>query len=113
MSEAISTLGASTLLSLFIMMIASPKHFFKTVDQIVLNEPDTDFAVEVVNPLAVLPPSDNDFLIDEERLKKFDQVIRNTRNKEAKRMWTLKREQYLRQMRWKQYVSLGKASERF
>lgn len=112
MGETLSMVGTSTVLSLFVMMIASPKHFFKTVDQIVLNEPDTDFAVEVVNPLAVLPPSDNDFLIDTERLKKFDQVIKQTKNKEAKRLWSLKREQYLRQMRWKQYVSLGKASER-
>jgi hypothetical protein len=115
MGEAINLLGSTTLLSLFVMMIVSPKTFFVTVDQIIRNKVSADeIEVEVVNPLAITHTSlsvnaVNDF---EKRIKLFDSAIKKTKNKQSQRIWKLKREQYLRHVRWQTLVENSGATER-
>ncbi len=114
MGETISLLGSTTLLSLFLMMIVSPKTFFVTVDQIIRNNVSADeIEVEVVNPLAISQNQFNDLDVNdfEKRIKLFDSVIKKTKNTESQRIWKLKREQYLRHVRWQNLIQTSGATE--
>lgn len=114
MGEAINFVGSTTLLSLFLMTIVSPKTFFATVDQIIRNNVSADdIEVEVVNPPAITQNEVNDHDVNdfEKRIKLFDSVIKKTKNKQSQRIWKLKREQYLRHVRWQNLIQTSGASE--
>jgi hypothetical protein len=51
-------------------------------------------------------------ILDETRLSALDRVIASCQNPHAKRMWEIKRAEYLRHLKWNRLVEMSGGSER-
>ena len=103
------------LFATFAFMISSPSKFFGLVDEILFKE----IPVETTTSSRINTANDiqNYFEdvrleIDAKRIQNFENIIANTTNPEVKRLWEIKRTQYLKDMRWNVLQQENGASER-
>lgn len=92
-------------------MIVSPAYFFRKVDKLLFEE-DNTVTAEFPCATGIMPA--NDYKLDHEmsRLANFDRMIAFTKNEDAKRIWELKKTEYLRELNWRRLTENAYASER-
>jgi hypothetical protein len=111
MGEIIGTLA---LLGI-VVMIVSPSHLFKKLDKHIFQVPDTDTHISHLNIPQVIVNYYNDeetMNQDERRLSALEGIVASCENPHAKRMWEIKKAEYLRQLKWNRLVEMSDGSER-
>lgn len=91
---------------IFLSVVISPVWFFKQVEKFIMKN-DLDEKYKYVDghvsPDNCIQQYDNEesFLRDEKALANFDRLIKSTKKRDVKRLWKIKKAEYLREMRWK------------
>jgi hypothetical protein len=94
-------------------LITSPQYFFSKVDAHILNQPKEKTQISHVNVLTTITTcSEEKMVLDEKRLSALDGIIATCQNPNAKRIWEIKKAEYLRQVKWNRLVEMSGASER-
>lgn len=96
-------------LVLFCIMIASPAWVFKQIDKLLYSENQADEQMNYIHPSSVVRTISNDDQLDREinTLAKFDTLIQNTKNVDALRIWTNKKQHYLNDLRWRRLEEIS------
>ena len=91
---------------LFVAIIISPVWVFQQIEKYLFQN-DEEFqnqhVVYDVHPQNVIKASLNDYYHDKDMLvlANFDKVIKNSKKRDVKKLWKLKKLEYMRQIRWR------------
>lgn len=97
------------ILAVFGTMVVSPDTFFKKVESFLREESTTSEF-----PCAFGPPTTHEYNLvhEQSRLDRLNKIIASTTNQEAKRIWELKRTEYLRELKWRSLKEGVQGTER-
>lgn len=94
-------------------LITSPQYLFRKIDTHILEIPEEENHVSHTHtPRVITNISEEKMLLDETRLSALDRVIASCQTPDAKRIWEIKKAEYLRQVKWNRLVEMSGASER-
>lgn len=94
-------------------LITSPQYLFLKIDKHILEVPEEDTYISHKHvPMGITHISEEKMILDETRLSALDRVIASCQNPHAKRMWEIKRAEYLRHLKWNRLVEMSGGSER-
>lgn len=96
-------------LMIFGYMVLSPVRFFKTVDEVVLQEPDEADTLYITDDATPFSNGDSMEQIqrDEKILNNLNRMVQMAASSDAKKMWEIKKAEFERQLRWKRYNQYG------
>lgn len=90
-------------------MIAFPKMFFAWLEQVLFEEPNPEVTVPFVDRQHVVQQDSVGLEADERRLANIDRMILQATTSESLRIWTIKKSEYLRDLKWKRLVEYAGA----
>lgn len=91
---------------LFVTIIISPVWAFQQIEKYLFQN-DVEFqnqhVVYNVHPQNVINPSLENYYHDKDVLvlARFDKVIKNSKKRDVKKLWKIKKLEYMRQIRWR------------
>jgi len=88
----------------FILMVASPAWFFSKVEKFIFNaHAEPHLYVQHISNDNIIARSENmeSILRDEKVLHNLNLMIKNTKKRDVKQMWKIKKLEFERQLRWK------------
>lgn len=87
--------------SLFTSIVAAPSYFFRQVDQHVLGEEDQTTSVYYVDRQNIIQCDSIGLDTEQRRLDNINEMIRTATTGDQWRVWTRKRDEMLRTLRWR------------
>ena len=96
-----------------IAMIFAPKMFFEWLDKELFQEDPPEDASHFVSDGSTMQMGPYGLELEERRLKNFDLMIRRANTQEQRKMWEVKKAEFLRNIKWTRLVEFAGASERF
>lgn len=96
-----------------IAMVFSPKMFFEWLDKQLFQEDPPEESPHFTSEGHSIQMEPYGLELEEKRLKNFDLMIRRANTKDQKRMWEVKKAEFLRNIKWTRLVEFSGASERF
>jgi hypothetical protein len=90
----------------FMFMMLSPTKFFKSVDQLVLREPDEENCITHNFYTETFAKGDSmeEIERDEKILNNLTKMLESSTNTDAKQMWMIKKSEFERALRWKRHM---------
>ena len=89
---------------LLLFMVVSPIWFFNKVEKILFDAPDEPHRyVEFYNPSQVIPQEESMDMLsrDEKVLENLNMMIKNSKKKDVKNLWKIKKAEFMRELSWK------------
>lgn len=100
--ETIQSLIEYSAIIILIVMVVSPTYFFRIFEKF-LNDDTEEIVVRQYDPNSIMKPTVIDEVLNNQdrKLESLNKICNTNLNKEARRIWENKRNEYLRELRWR------------
>lgn len=100
------------LLVALVFMVISPKLFFQWLDRYLFEEQPVEQSVPYVSNSTSMQMDSVGLEREESQLENIQKMIDSAKNPDVRRIWTLKREEFTRNTKWRRLTEYSAASER-
>ena len=100
------------MLALLVFMIMSPKLFFNWLDEYLFKEEPVNNTVAFVDTTRQIQLDSYGLDLEEKRIQNIQKMIDSAPNPDIRRIWEVKKAEFLRNTRWNRLVEFSNASSR-